>query len=123
MEGILGEEAFFIKADIKKYFSSIDHACLKKMLQKLIPSRAVLVLLFKIIDFYEEAPGKGLPLGNVTSQLFANLYLAYLDDFLLSELKAIYGESVLPCNLVFRYMDAFVVLVKKEDLLLIRGKF
>jgi hypothetical protein len=59
-----------------------------------------MALLRGIIDGYETAPGKGVPIGNLTSQFFANLYLAGLDRFILEKL-----HPLAYC----RYMDDFVL--------------
>jgi hypothetical protein len=91
---------FFLKLDIRKYFDSIDHDALKAMIRRLIKDKRVLFLLDGVIDSYEVAPGRGVPIGNLTSQFFANLYLAGMDHFILEKLRpAAY------C----RYMDDFVV--------------
>ncbi|MDR2718063.1 MAG: reverse transcriptase/maturase family protein [Treponema sp.] len=91
---------FFLKLDIRKYFDSIDHEALKAQLRRLIKDQRVLFLLDGVIDSYETAPGKGVPIGNLTSQFFANLYLAAMDHFILEQLR--------PCAYC-RYMDDFVL--------------
>jgi retron-type reverse transcriptase len=92
--------AWFLKLDIRKYFDSIDHAVLKNQLARFIKDNDVLRLLDSIIDSYCTQPGKGLPIGNLTSQFFANLYLSRLDHYILEQLK--------PTAYV-RYMDDFVL--------------
>jgi hypothetical protein len=91
---------YFLKLDIRKYFDSIDHAVLETQLQRLIKDGRVLQLLRGIIDSYETAPGKGVPIGNLTSQYFANLYLAGMDHFILETLRP---------RAYCRYMDDFVL--------------
>jgi retron-type reverse transcriptase len=91
---------YFLKLDIRKYFDSIDHETLKAQLQRLIKDSRVMALLRGIIDSYETAPGKGVPIGNLTSQYFANLYLSGLDHFILEQLR--------PAGYC-RYMDDFVL--------------
>jgi retron-type reverse transcriptase len=91
---------YFLKLDIRKYFDSIDHEALKNQIRRLIKDPDVLELLDGIIDSYHTAPGKGLPIGNLTSQFFANLYLSKLDHYILEHLK--------PFAYV-RYMDDFVL--------------
>jgi hypothetical protein len=66
----------------------------------------VLVLLDGIIDSYETMPGKGVPIGNLTSQFFANMYLAGMDHFILEKLR--------PAGYC-RYMDDFVLWAKGHD--------
>jgi len=90
----------FLKLDIRKYFDSIDHNILKYQLQRLVKDTRVLYLLNEIIDSYGTEPGKGVPIGNLTSQFFANLYLAGLDHYILEQLKP---------SAYCRYMDDFVV--------------
>lgn len=71
---------YFLKCDIRRYFDNVDHAILKRLLRRLIKDQAVLNLLDRIIDhpLPGASPGKGLPIGNLTSQHFANLYLGEL---------------------------------------------
>lgn len=91
---------WFLKLDVRKYFDSIDHDALKNIIRSLIKDAKTLVLLETLIDSYETTPGRGVPIGNLTSQFFANLYLAGMDHFILEKLRpAAY------C----RYMDDFVL--------------
>lgn len=98
---------YFLKLDVRKYFDSIDHSILKKFLCRIIKDSRCISLLFNIIDSYEVSAGKssssgekGLPIGNLTSQFFANYYLSCLDHFVLEQLK--------PCGYV-RYMDDIII--------------
>jgi len=91
---------YFLKLDIRKYFDSIDHEILKEQLRRLIKDTRVIALLDGIIGSYETAPDKGVPIGNLTSQFFANLHLAFLDHYILEKLR--------PCAYC-RYMDDFVL--------------
>ncbi|HDZ9162600.1 TPA: RNA-dependent DNA polymerase [Vibrio cholerae] len=94
--------AFALKADISKYFSSIDHSILKRILARKIKCQKTKELLFYIIDSSpSDALGVGIPLGNLTSQLFANIYLNELDRFV---------KHVLHAKLYVRYMDDFVII-------------
>ncbi len=72
---------YFLKSDIEKFFASMDHAVLKNMLVKKIKDERLLELLFVIVDhpYPGQNAGKGVPIGNLTSQWFANLYLDALD--------------------------------------------
>jgi RNA-directed DNA polymerase len=90
---------WYAKLDIRKYFASIDHAILKAQLRRRFASRPLLRLLDRIIAAHQEVPGRGLPIGSLTSQWFANTYLNPLDRFLL--------ESQHVRGLV-RYMDDFL---------------
>ena len=99
---------WFLKLDIRKYFDSIDQDVLKNGIARHIKDIRVLSLLNDIIDSYETAPGKGVPIGNLTSQFFANLYLSSLDHYILEKLHP---------NAYCRYMDDFVLWdVSKEAL-------
>ena len=91
---------WFLKLDIRKYFNSIDHERLLELLGRKFKDRRLLDLFGRIIASYEVAPGRGVPIGSLTSQHFANFYLAGLDRFVKEGLQA--GGYV-------RYMDDFVV--------------
>lgn len=94
---------YVLKGDIKKFFASIDHQILKKILSEYIPDNKIVLLLSNMIDSYETETGTsvGLPLGNLTSQLFANVYLNQLDQFVKHRLKE---------KFYIRYTDDFVIL-------------
>lgn len=94
-------KVYALKADIAKYFTSVDHAVLKQLLAKRIACRETLTLLENIIDTWEDGPGRGIPIGNLTSQLFANLYLHELDEFVKYQLRERHYA---------RYMDDFVII-------------
>lgn len=98
---------YFLKCDIRKYFPSIDHAILKQQLRNIIKDQRLLALLGTIID--HQVPGnpfgKGLPIGNLTSQYFANLYLSPLDHFLKERRRLRY----------LRYMDDFIVFEDSKE--------
>ena len=89
----------FLKLDVRKYFDSVDHGVLKSMLRRLIKDMRVIDLLDGVIDGYETALGKGVPIGNLTSQFFANLYLSGMDHHVLEKLRP---------RAYCRYMDDFV---------------
>jgi RNA-directed DNA polymerase len=94
--------AYVLKLDIARYFPSIDHLVLKTQLRRIIKETELLNLLDIIIDSAPcEIKGKGLPIGNLTSQYFANLYLNELDHWLTREFKQI---------AYLRYVDDFFIL-------------
>ena len=93
----------FLKLDIRKYFDSIDHGILKNQLRRLIKDTKVITLLDGIIDSYETTQGKGVPIGNLTSQFFANMYLACMDHYILEKFQP---------SAYCRYMDDFVIWTK-----------
>jgi len=92
---------FALKCDIRKFFDSIDQSILLSLIEKRIQDKRAIVLVSEIIKSFEKATNKGLPLGNVTSQLFANIYLNELDQFAKHRLKAKY---------YLRYCDDFIIL-------------
>jgi retron-type reverse transcriptase len=91
--------AWVLKCDIRKFFASIDQEKLLTILSDHIPDSEITALLHKIISSFETAPDKGLPLGNLTSQLFANVYMNRLDQFVKHTLKVKH---------YVRYADDFV---------------
>jgi len=101
---------YFLKCDIRKYFQSIDHKILKHILQRIIKDARLLALLNQIIDHpLPDSPlGKGLPIGNLTSQHFANLYLGKLDHEL-KDKQAIKGY--------LRYMDDMLLFATDNNTL------
>lgn len=87
---------YCLKLDIRKFYPSINHEILKKIIRKKIKDVRLLNLLDNIID---SAPG--VPIGNYLSQYFANLYLAYFDHWIKENRKVKY---------YFRYADDIVIL-------------
>ncbi len=91
-----------LKCDIRKFFASIDQKILLHILDKYIEDKDILLLLTIIVkSFHSTEIGKGLPLGNLTSQLFVNIYMNEFDQFMKHKLKARY---------YIRYADDFVIL-------------
>lgn len=128
-----GRQIYFLKADIKSFFTSIDKEVLIKIIEKKIKNEDALWLVKKIVltnpakeaikvgdlSLFNKIPkhkslfwvseGKGLPIGNLTSQLLANVYLNPLDQFV---------KHILKIKHYFRYVDDFVILsasVKKLE--------
>lgn len=105
---------WFLKLDIRKYFDSIDHDILFELLRRKFKDRNLLQIFKKIIKSYETTAGKGVPIGNLTSQYFANYYLSFADRFIKSDLKIRY---------YVRYMDDMVLWSNdKNELLIARDK-
>jgi RNA-directed DNA polymerase len=78
-----------LKCDVKKFFASINHRTLINILHEYIPNKKIIWLLWQVIrSFSSGDAGIGIPLGNLTSQLFANIYLNELDRFIKHKLKA-----------------------------------
>lgn len=97
---------FALKCDIRKFFDTVDHTILLDLLAKKVEDTQVLSLLEQIISSFEVQPGKGMPIGNLTSQLFANVYMDPLDKFVKNILKATY---------YLRYADDFLILANSES--------
>lgn len=100
------KQCFALKCDIKKFFESIDHKILLEIIDKKIKDNNCRWLLEEIVEsFIAEnsviSVKKGLPIGNLTSQLFANIYLNEFDRFIKHELKI---------KNYIRFADDFIVL-------------
>lgn len=96
------EKPYALKADIAKYFVNIDHDVLLAVIARTIGDPNVLDLIYSLVNYCECTPdGKGLPLGALTSQLFANIYLDQLDHFIKENLRIRH---------YVRYMDDFIIL-------------
>lgn len=96
-----GEKGYILKCDVRKYFNSIDHTVLKEKISRMALSEDVRWLLGTIVDSYECEPGKGLPMGNQTSQWFALYYLDGLDRLIKEKLRIKYYT---------RYMDDMILI-------------
>lgn len=94
---------YCLKMDITKFYPSIDHTILKRIIRRKIKDNKVLHLLDSIIDSAE-----GVPIGNYLSQFFANLYLAYFDHWIYEELGVKY---------YYRYADDIVILHHNKEFL------
>ncbi len=95
-----------LKADIRHYFDEIDHDVLLQIIQKKIKDIRVIWLICQILNNHSKT--KGMPLGNLTSQFFANVYLNELDQFVKNKLKVRY---------YIRYVDDFIILGKERKIL------
>ena len=107
---------YVLKCDIRKYFQSVDHEILFSLISRKIKCQKTLWLLRSIIDtrcdrsfiayfagddlFTPFIRNKGIPIGNLTSQFFANVYLNGFDHYIKEQLK---------CRHYIRYVDDFVV--------------
>ena len=97
------QEYYILKMDVAKYFQNIDKNILFEIIKRKIKDKKLLNLMWKII--YSEESQKGMPIGNYTSQTFANIYLNEVDQYAVNELKVKY---------YYRYMDDTVILVKTK---------
>lgn len=103
-------QCWVLKCDIKKFFASVDHKILSTLLRKKIKDKNILWLLREVIQSFrsEIDQDRGIPLGNLTSQIFANIYLNELDQFIKHKLKVKY---------YLRYADDFLILSKNRKYL------
>lgn len=77
---------YVVKLDFRKYYDSVVHEIVYDKLNRMFKDRDLLSLLSKILDSYEVSSGCGLPIGNLTSQYFANNYLSSLDHMIKEDL-------------------------------------
>ncbi len=101
---------FALKCDIKKFFETIDHKVLLGIIRKRIKDNDAIRLLEEIVKSFSSKYSmpfeqKGLPVGNLTSQLFSNIYLNELDQFIKHNLKV---------KNYIRYSDDFVIITKER---------
>ncbi|MHB8840995.1 MAG: reverse transcriptase domain-containing protein [Candidatus Aquicultor sp.] len=96
-------KGYYLKLDIKKYFYSINHQQVLKLLKRIIKCEPTIELFTK---FFTVGQDIGLALGNVTSQILANLMLNPIDHFI---------KRVLKIKNYLRYMDDFVLLHNHKD--------
>ena len=92
---------YCLKLDITKFYPSVNHTILKRLLQRKFKDESLLWLLDEIIDSAD-----GLPIGNYLSQYFANFYLTYFDHWL-KEVKRI--------RYYFRYADDLVFFAQDKE--------
>jgi len=99
----LTSKAYCLKADVKHYFQEVSHKILLEIIKRKVSDEKVLWLVKRILEnnVSDDKKEKGMPLGNLTSQFFANIYLNELDYFVKQELKAKY---------YIRYVDDFIAL-------------
>lgn len=95
---------YILKCDIKKYFYNIDKNILYNIMKKYIKDKKLLNLTY--IFIFDNDEKIGIPIGNYTSQFFANIYLNELDKYVKQELKVKY---------YIRYMDDIILLVKTKE--------
>ncbi|MEK7589418.1 MAG: reverse transcriptase/maturase family protein [Patescibacteria group bacterium] len=110
-----------LKCDIRKFFANIDHDILKRIFAAYIPDENILWLLSRVVNSFSSTKSgigppslsgyerAGLPLGNLTSQLFVNIYMNEFDQFMKHRLKA---------KCYIRYADDFVILSHDCDWLM-----
>ncbi len=103
------KKVYVLKCDVRKFFASIDHEMLLNLIARRIQNEEILELIRTIILSHGSETGKGIPLGNITSQLFANIYLHELDWHI---------KQVLRIKYYVRYCDDFVIVSSNKDYLI-----
>jgi RNA-directed DNA polymerase len=106
-------QVFVLKCDIEKFFDSIDHDILIKILKTRIKDGKLMNLLVEVIESFVSDRStlferRGVPIGNLTSQLFANIYMDTMDQYMKHELKVKHYA---------RYTDDFVIVSKDKKYL------
>ncbi len=100
--------SWYLKLDVRKFFASISHPLLNQQLAFLFKEPRLLAIYDQIIGSYTPKPNTGLPIGNLTSQYFANHYLSGLDHMIKEELKV---------KGYVRYMDDMVLWADRKSTL------
>ena len=99
------EKCWVLKLDIEKFFDSVDHQILLKLISDNVEDEDIIWLVREVIQSFSTSTRgltpKGMPLGNLTSQIFANIYLNELDQFVKHKPKIKY---------YLRYADDFIIL-------------
>lgn len=97
-----GRTCWILKCDVRKFFASIDQSTLLRIVGRHIDDADTIWLIERVVEsFQSTAPGKGLPLGNLTSQLLVNVYMNEFDQFMKHVIKQKY---------YIRYADDFVIM-------------
>jgi RNA-directed DNA polymerase len=103
------KQCFVLKCDIRKFFANIDHGILHGLLKERIADERIVALFERVIESFDsDVTGKGLPLGNLTSQLLVNIYMHEFDMYVKQTQKVKY---------YIRYADDFVVLSRDRKYL------
>ncbi|MBI4738436.1 hypothetical protein HY772_02550 [Candidatus Woesearchaeota archaeon] len=109
IKGTKNTKGFVLKADVRKFFDTVNHQTLLRIINRTIKDKKVMWLIKTIISNHKtDKPGTGMPLGNLTSQFFANVYLNELDQFVKHKLRAKH---------YIRYVDDFVILHRSKEAL------
>lgn len=104
------QTCWVLKCDIRKFFASIDQKILIEILKKHLRNLDIIWLIQRVVESFESTgPDKGLPLGNLTSQLLVNVYMNEFDQFIKHGLKQEY---------YIRYADDFVIMHDDKGVLM-----
>lgn len=99
------KNCYILKCDVRKYFDSIDHNILLDLIKEKVSCEKILKIITEIISSYHLSLHRytGIPLGNITSQIFANIYLNTLDQYVKKNLR---------CRFYVRYNDDVLIIFK-----------
>jgi len=100
------KSCWVLKCDIRKFFATIDHKILLSIFYKHIKDEDINWLIQKIVSSFNTKKRKGLPLGNLTSQILVNVYMNEFDQYIKHKLKVKY---------YVRYADDFVILSDNKE--------
>lgn len=109
---LMGQQRYVIKLDVRQYFASIPHGPLLALIDQALPDQSLTPLLASLLashPHYRQLQ-RGIPIGNLTSQLFANFYLASLDQLACSLLAFDPSAPPHPNGAYLRYMDDLVII-------------
>ncbi len=115
---LMGEDRYCIKLDVKKYFHSINHEILISSLSKVLPDKSLDAILLGLIHSCRAHSKSDLaiPIGNLTSQLFANFYLSPADQLACKRLDIDYfSNKIKKESFYIRYMDDIVILSNNKE--------
>ena len=104
-----GKFRWFAKLDVCSFFDSIDHGVMLRQLASLFKDKILLLHFQNLLDSYHAAQGRGLPIGNLTSQYFANHYMSVADH---------YAKEQLGVKGLVRYMDDVLFFGNDKEVLL-----
>jgi len=113
----MGKHRYCVKLDVKKYFSSVSHEVLYKRLLKALPDESLGPLIQSLLSSHAEYSrmSTGIPIGNLTSQLFANFYLSSVDRLACDELGLdFFNDEQESESFYIRYMDDMVVIAREK---------
>lgn len=112
------QNRYVIKLDVRKYFDSINHDILLTQLRAALPDSSLNILLYSLVKSHQGYAklGRGIPIGNLTSQLFANFNLQLADQTALEVLGIPYHGIEFCHALYLRYMDDMVIVASTKKL-------
>lgn len=115
---IMGENRYCIKLDVEKYFASINHDILYNRLLDSLADTSLNKILYGLIksNKHFNSLNMGIPIGNLTSQLFANFYLSEVDKKACELLEIdFYNDKFEEYAMYIRYMDDMVIISKSKE--------